>query len=116
MEEIARYKSENMESGIQRNNIEKQIELLADSVELWAGTMNSEGIDYFFTVTDMDRNGRLELIVSSRQGTGLYTYSDYFEVNDTFDHPHGSGRKQDGRAFRGRYYCGFSTCILRCSE
>ena len=74
-----------MESGIQRNNIEKQIELLADSLELWAGTMNSEGIDYFFTVTDMDRNGRLELIVSSCQGTGLYTYSDYFEVNDTFD-------------------------------
>ena len=85
MEGIARYKSGNMESGIQRNNIEKQIELLADSVELWAGTMNSEGIDYFFTVTDMDRNGRLELIVSSCQGTGLYTYSDYFEVNDTFD-------------------------------
>ena len=28
---------------------------------------------------------RLELIVSSCQGLNLYTYSDYFEVNDTFD-------------------------------
>ena len=86
MEGIDEYhKSENRESGLLNTEVGRQIELLADNLDLWAGTMDSEGIEYFYTVTDMDHNGRLELIISSCQGTGLYTFSNYFEVNNTLD-------------------------------
>lgn len=33
----------------------------------------------------MDRNGRPELISASVRGTGIYTYSDYYEVNEQLD-------------------------------
>ena len=35
-----------------------------------------------FAVTDLDGNGLLELVVSSMQGTGLFSYSHYYEVNE----------------------------------
>lgn len=73
------------ESASQRGEIEKQIRILTDNRSLWANTMDSEGVSYFYTVADLDRNGRLELITSSKQGTGLFTFSNYFEVNESFD-------------------------------
>ena len=35
-----------------------------------------------FLVTDLDHNGRLEVLVSDFGGTGLYTYTDGYEVNE----------------------------------
>ena len=35
-----------------------------------------------FLVTDLDHNGRLEILVSDFGGTGLYTYTDGYEVNE----------------------------------
>lgn len=55
-----------------------------DQVELWAGD-DRFGAEYRYTVTDLDQNGRLELIVSTLQGSGLYTYSSYYEVNKALD-------------------------------
>lgn len=67
--------------------IEKQLQLITDyCMDLWQKDSNENEYEmYFYTVTDLDRNGRLELICASVQGTGIYTYSNYFEVNEQSD-------------------------------
>ncbi len=37
---------------------------------------------WFYTVTDMDHNGRLELIAASEQGAGKYTYVKIWEIGE----------------------------------
>lgn len=66
----------------------QQVQLIAEHAGQWTDTMEEEGVLYFYAVTDLDHNGRLELITSSCQGTGLYTYSYYYEVNENFDGLH----------------------------
>lgn len=60
-------------------DIEKQLQVIADNYE-WS-CPKSDYICRRFSVTDLDQNGRLELIVSRLEGSGWYTYSDYYEVN-----------------------------------
>ncbi len=84
---------ENTETTITEKNleeteqIEKQLQLITDyCMDLWQKDSNENEYEmYFYTVTDLDRNGRLELICASVQGTGIYTYSNYFEVNEQSD-------------------------------
>ena len=40
---------------------------------------------WLYTFTDLDRNGRMEVITASLQGTGLFTYVDIWEINESFD-------------------------------
>lgn len=41
-----------------------------------------DGYQTHFAVTDLDQNGRLELLCSSDcQGSGLFTYSDFYQIN-----------------------------------
>ena len=40
--------------------------------------------DWFYTITDLDHNGRLEVITASLQGTGLFTYVDCWEIDPGF--------------------------------
>ena len=63
-----------------------QIQIIADNLSVWLPaadelTYNS----YNYAITDLDFNGRLEIIVSSCQGTGFFTYSSIWQVNDTRD-------------------------------
>lgn len=60
-------------------NIEKQLKVISDSYE-WRYPQ-SGNVYRMFAVTDLDQNERLELIVSRLEGSGQYTYSDYYEVN-----------------------------------
>ena len=39
---------------------------------------------WYYTTTDLDRNGRLEVLTASPQGSGLYTYVNCWEVNESF--------------------------------
>lgn len=64
--------------------VEDQLAVLAEKL----GTLENE-IDWLsyeagaqYAVTDLDGNGLLELVVSSMQGTGLFTTSYYYEVNE----------------------------------
>ncbi len=44
-----------------------------------------EGLEYetwYYAVTDLDRNGRLEVLTASLQGSGLYTYVNCWEVSE----------------------------------
>ncbi|MBR1392069.1 MAG: hypothetical protein IJ567_11645 [Lachnospiraceae bacterium] len=60
-----------------------QIQLIADCVDEWAAT--GDGGTNFYAITDLDGNGRLEIIAATCGGTGLYTYSSFYEVNETYD-------------------------------
>ncbi len=57
----------------------EQIQLLEENRALWEYTESYES-PWYYTFTDLDRNGRLEVISASMQGSGLYTYARYFEV------------------------------------
>lgn len=58
-----------------------QLQLLAEQAAVWAGDTELTAEPYFYAVTDLDQNGRLELVQASCQGTGLYTYTQIWEVN-----------------------------------
>lgn len=60
-------------------NIEKQLQVIVDNYE-WK-CPQSDYVSHMFSITDLDQNGRLELIVSRLEGLDWYTYSDYYEVN-----------------------------------
>ena len=60
--------------------LENQLNLILDQKEVWERTdFVAEGTKY--TVTDLNGNGRLEIIAASCQGTGHYTYADIYEVS-----------------------------------
>lgn len=56
--------------------ISRYIERMIEEDEWW------EDDDYHhYAVTDLDHNGKLELIVTSgQQGSGAYTYTDYYQI------------------------------------
>ena len=63
--------------------ISDQINLIAANANLW-----KQNIDFGlwgFAVTDLDHNGRLEILAASVQGTGFYTYINAYEVNEKGD-------------------------------
>lgn len=67
--------------------VEEQLAVLSEKL----GSLENE-IDWLsyeagtqYAVTDLDGNGRLELVFSSMQGSGLFTYSYYYEVNEVGD-------------------------------
>lgn len=60
-----------------------QLQLIADNIDTWRG--DDETVIYSYAVTDLDMNGRLEIISSSCQGTGLYTYTSVWEVDEALN-------------------------------
>lgn len=64
-------------------NIEEQLNLILDNKDLWYKDTETDIFNY--AVTDLDQNGRLEIIASIYQGTGIYTYTTIYEVNETLD-------------------------------
>ena len=52
---------------------------------MWIGNPEYADDLYQYAVTDLDRNGRYEVIVSNMGGTGMYTYNRFFEVNENCD-------------------------------
>ncbi|HPF29391.1 MAG TPA: hypothetical protein PLZ77_04705 [Lachnospiraceae bacterium] len=59
--------------------IRSQLVLIAENRDLWIG--DPDGF-YGYAVTDLDHNARLEIITSICEGTGLYTNSIIYEVNE----------------------------------
>lgn len=57
-----------------------QIELIAANKTLWE--QDYDYIVWGYVVTDMDHNGRFEIISSSVQGTGFYSYNKAYEVSE----------------------------------
>lgn len=60
---------------------EDQIRCIAENAALWH--INTEyGEPKFFTVADLDGNGRMEVIGSVCAGTGLFSTSEFWEVSE----------------------------------
>ena len=60
----------------------EQRALIERSRSVWEPDLEYE--TWFSAVTDLDANGRLEILLASLQGTGLYTWVDVWEVNENY--------------------------------
>lgn len=67
------------------HSVQAQIKIIADHIDLWAVSMDYANDQYNYAVTDLDDNKRLEIIASNIGGTGIYTYSSFYEINENFD-------------------------------
>lgn len=66
-------------------NVEEQIGIIADNIHMWS-IPDDLGVEMnAYVVTDLDQNGRLEIIASVMGGSGLYTTSDIYEMNESMD-------------------------------
>ena len=76
------------------SDFDSQLKLLADEYGNWSDTVfrwqkntnddvKAENV-YKLAVADLNRNGRLELICSGLHGTGSFSITFMFEVNDTY--------------------------------
>lgn len=61
----------------------KQLDLILNNKTMWY--KDTEFDKYSYAVTDLDKNGRLEIISSICQGTGMYTYTEIYEVTENID-------------------------------
>ncbi len=59
---------------------EQQKQLMMANYSLWAYTEPWDS-PWFYSFTDLDHNGRMEVIAATLQGTGLYTWMKVYEVN-----------------------------------
>ncbi len=62
---------------------DQQKALIMDHYDLWSEAWD-HGVDWFYTLTDLDHNGRMEVICASLQGSGLFTYANVWEVREDF--------------------------------
>lgn len=69
------------------SSYQEQIKLLMSQVDTWK-VLSEEAETYYYAVTDLDRNGRLEIVAASTQGTGFYTYGTVHEVSADFTDVH----------------------------
>ena len=60
----------------------EQRQLIEQYADLW--TVKSDAEPWYYAITDLDHNGRLEIIAASTQGTGLFTYANFYEVSEDY--------------------------------
>ena len=58
----------------------EQRALIERSRSIWEPDLEYE--TWYSAITDLDRNGRLEILLASLQGSGLYTWVNVWEVNE----------------------------------
>lgn len=62
-----------------------QTRVIAENRDMWAGDPDYADDLYQYAVADLDHNGRYEVVVSNMGGTGMYTYSRFYEINENYD-------------------------------
>ena len=63
---------------------EEQIHLITNARDIW--DLSEPGMDTVgYMCSDLDGNGRLEILVAESGGTGLHTYTKIYEVNEAKD-------------------------------
>ena len=72
--------STTVETTLTAPNYREQLRLLADTQSQWQ-KQDEPGNVYRYAITDLDWNGRLEILAMSTRGTGVFTYGSIFEVN-----------------------------------
>ena len=66
-------------------SVAAQLEIIAENRDLWFEDPEYMDEIYQCAVTDLNLDGRMEIIVSSFGGSGSYTFSRFFEVNEGYD-------------------------------
>ncbi len=61
-----------------------QVKLIAASRDLWLSADPQQADFVRYAVTDMDENGRLELIATVTEGTGQFSSTQFWEVSEEF--------------------------------
>lgn len=67
-----------------KESIDYQVNIIAENAKIWEPFDIYPGDRFKFSVTDLDANGRLEVITTVCRSTGLYSESTYYEVDETF--------------------------------
>ncbi len=76
----------NETSSADTSDVDAQLQLIASNSSMWFPGEDELSYNvYSYAVTDLDFNGRLEIIVSSCQGTGFFSYSNIWQVNVNCD-------------------------------
>ncbi|HKM04710.1 MAG TPA: hypothetical protein VJZ04_09035 [Lachnospiraceae bacterium] len=75
---------ENQEAADNFTDTQTQIKIIVDNINLWTDSMDYANDRYHYAITDLDNNGRLEIIASNIGGTGIYTYSSFYEIDERF--------------------------------
>lgn len=70
------------------SNVEDQLALIEDSFDTIYEELNDGYFSFeysgMYAITDMNRNGRLELLITDCQGTGAFSYSAMYEVSEDY--------------------------------
>lgn len=66
-------------------DIRMQLEIIADHVEEWTDLIEEQYQGFYYTVTDLNHNGRLELIATICEGSGLYSINKFYEIDEALD-------------------------------
>ena len=71
---------------INADTFERQLKVILDNISMWS--LSGEGKEYDtygYAITDLNGNGRLEIVTSHCNGTGLYSHNKYYEVNENLN-------------------------------
>lgn len=70
-------------SDVTEEYIENQLQIILDNY-IWPSEHYNDAYAYYrYAVTDLDQNERLEFISTIQQGSGKYTDSYYYEINES---------------------------------
>lgn len=75
--------SESAQAAAPSVSLEEQRSILEANRSLWEFTDPWES-PWYYAFTDLDHNGRQEVIAASTQGTGIFTYARFYEVKPDF--------------------------------
>ncbi len=65
-------------------SFDQQRRILEAARSLWEFSEPYFESPWFYTFTDLDHNGRLEVIAATTQGTGIFTYAHFWEITEDF--------------------------------
>lgn len=65
-------------------NIDEQIEIIAKNIDKWKTYEEYANDTVQYVITDLDHNGRLEIILTQMGGSGYFSYNNYYEVDSNF--------------------------------
>ncbi len=68
-----------------KTTFESQINLIAENSDLWEESIDYPVESFRVAVTDLDNNGRLEVICAATMGSGIATTSVWAEVSSDYD-------------------------------
>lgn len=58
----------------------EQRRILEENRALWAFDESDYASDWSYAFTDLDHNGQMEVLAASTQGSGIFTYANFYEV------------------------------------